>query len=404
MRTANDKIMSGYAVYCGLDVGKSEHHAVALTPDGTRLYDHKVVNDETELRTLFGQLGEHGSMVVIVDQPASIGALPVAVAQDMGMDVAYLPGLAMRRMADLYPGNAKTDARDAFVIADAARTLPHTLRSTDIAGPALAGLSVLMGYDQDLRDEITAGSNRLRNLLLGIHPGLERALGPDITHPAVLALIAKYAGPSGLRKAGRARIDTQLKKRAPRIHTRLTEAIWAALAEQTVVVAGTATVESILPGMATSLAGLITARGQVARDVEKALDAHPLAAVLMSMPGVGVRTAAVILVEIGDASSFPSAAHLASYAGLAPVTWRSGTSIKGEHPNRAGNKRLKNALFLSAFTALKDPESRAYYDRKIAEKKKHNAAIICLARRRLDVMYAMLRDGTYYHAKAPAAA
>ena len=122
------------------------------------------------------------------------------------------------------------------------------------------------------------------------------------------------------------------------------------------------------------------------------------------MPGVGVRTAAVILVEIGDASSFPSAAHLASYAGLAPVTWRSGTSIKGEHPNRAGNKRLKNALFLSAFTALKDPESRAYYDRKIAEKKKHNAAIICLARRRLDVMYAMLRDGTYYHAKAPAAA
>ena len=342
--------------------------------------------------------------MVVVDQPASIGALPVAVAQAMGIDTAYLPGLAMRRIADLYPGNAKTDARDAFVIADAARTMPHTLRSTDIAGPAMADLAVLMGYDDDLRDQVTAATNRLRNLLLSIHPALERALGQDLTHPAVLGLLARYGGPTGLRTAGRARIDTVLKKRAPRIHTRLAEAIWTALGEQTVVVAGTAATEMILPGMASALADLLTARAQVAKDVERLLDDNPLATVLTSMPGVGVRTAAVILVEIGDASSFPTAAHLASYAGLAPVTRRSGSSIKGEHPNRAGNKRLKNALFQSAFAALQDPESRAYYDRKTDQGKKHNAALICLARRRLDVIYAMLRDGTYYHPKTPAAA
>ena len=99
-----------------------------------------------------------------------------------------------------------------------------------------------------------------------------------------------------------------------------------------------------------------------------------------------------------------STGHLAAYAGLAPVTRRSGSSIKGEHPARGGNKRLKNALFLSAFAALHDPESRAYYDRKRAQGKKHNAAIVCLARRRTDVIYAMLRDGTYYQAKTPAAA
>lgn len=390
---------SGYAVFCGLDVGKSKHHAVALAPDGARLHDHELSNDEPQLRALFDRLRAHGDMVVVVDQPASIGALPVAVAQAMNIDVGYLPGLAMRRMADLYPGNSKTDARDAFVIADAARTLPQTLRSTDIAGPALANLGVLTGYDQDLRDQITAATNRLRNLILSVHPGLERALGEDLTHPAVLALLAKFGGPAGLSAAGRRRIDNQLKKRAPRIHTRLTEAIMAALSQQTVVIAGTSAVEAILPSMATALAGLIDARAAVAKDVERALDAHPLAKVLTSMPGVGVGTAAVILVEIGDGSSFPTAAHLASYAGLAPVTRRSGSSIKGEHPNRAGNKRLKNALFQSAFAALRDPASRAYYDRKRAEKKKHNAAIICLARRRLNVIYAMLRDGTYYQPK-----
>jgi hypothetical protein len=55
-------------------------------------------------------------------------------------------------------------------------------------------------------------------------------------------------------------------------------------------------------------------------------------------------------------------------------------------------------MFLSAFAALRDPESRAYYDRKISQGKRHNQALLALARRRSDVLYAMLRDGTLYHA------
>jgi hypothetical protein len=70
-------------------------------------------------------------VLVVVGQPASIGALPVAVALDMGCPVAYLPGLTMRRIADLYPGEAKTDAKDAFIIAGASRAMPHTLRAID---------------------------------------------------------------------------------------------------------------------------------------------------------------------------------------------------------------------------------------------------------------------------------
>jgi hypothetical protein len=96
--------------------------------------------------------------------------------------------------------------------------------------------------------------------------------------------------------------------------------------------------------------------------------------------------------------------HLAAYAGLAPVTRRSGSSIRGEHPSRAGNKRLKRAFFLAAFAALSDPTSRAYYDRKRAQGKKHNAALVCLARRRIDVLHAMLKHGTIYETRSPAAA
>lgn len=93
----------GYAVFCGLDVGKGAHHAVALTPNGTRVHDRELPQDEARLRALFEQLGQHGPVLVVVDQPATIGALPVAVARAAGCEVAYLPGLAMRRIADLHP-------------------------------------------------------------------------------------------------------------------------------------------------------------------------------------------------------------------------------------------------------------------------------------------------------------
>ena len=64
--------------------------------------------------------------------------------------------------------------------------------------------------------------------------------------------------------------------------------------------------------------------------------------------------------------------------------------------SRRGNHRLKNAMFLAAFASLRSAESKAFYGRKRAEGKRHNAAVICLARRRCNVMLAMLRDNQPY--------
>ena len=230
-------------------------------------------------------------------------------------------------------------------------------------------------------------------------------MGTSVYHRAVLGLLLKAGGPTGLRRMGRARIDRELAKGAPRIHGRLTEQIWAGLDAQTVVVPGTAAAERVLPGLAAQLLHLFDERERIARDVEEVLDAHPLAEVLTSMPGVGVKIAARLLAEIGsDVSAFATAAHLASYAGLAPVTRRSGTSIRGERVSRSGNRRLKNALFIAAFASLHaDAPSRVYYDRKRAEGKTHIAALICLARRKTDVLFAMIRDHTTYVPAMPSA-
>jgi transposase len=84
------------------------------------------------------------------------------------------------------------------------------------------------------------------------------------------------------------------------------------------------------------------------------------------------------------------------------VTRQSGKSINGESQSRRGNHRLKNAMFPAAFASLRDPASKAFYDRKRAEGKRHNAALICLARRRCNVIHAMLATHQPYRASQPA--
>lgn len=378
-------------VFIGVDVGKGTHHAVAVNRSGKRLFDKALPNDENKLRALISDLKQHGQILLVVDQPATIGALPVAVARSERV----LPGLAMRRIADLHAGDAKTDARDAAIIAEAARTLPHALRTLKLADEQIAELSMLCGFDDDLAAQTTQASNRIRGLLTQIHPALERVLGPRLDHPAVLDLLQRYPSPEKLASLGEKKLATQLSKLAPRLGKRLAADITQALTEQTVAVPGTNAAVVVLPRLALQLITLCKQRDEVALEVEQRVLAHPLYPVLTSMPGVGVRTAARLLTEVA-CRAFASAAHLAAYAGLAPVTRRSGSSIRGEHPSRRGNKTLKRALFLSAFAALRDPISRAYYTRKMSQGKRHNQALIALARRRCDVLFAMMRDGIFY--------
>lgn len=128
---------------------------------------------------------------------------PVAVARDEGVMVAYLPGLPMRRIADLHVGEAKTDARDAAIIAEAARSMPHTLRSLLLADEQLAELTMLCGFDDDLAAQVTQTSNRIRGLLTQIRPALERVFGPRLDHPAVLDLFGRYPSPAALGRLAR---------------------------------------------------------------------------------------------------------------------------------------------------------------------------------------------------------
>ena len=175
------------------------------------------------------------------------------------------------------------------------------------------------------------------------------------------------------------------------------DAMLAAIHEQTVSIAGAEYAELGVAMSATDALTKLEHRKEIEAQVLKLIQDIPQTEILLSMPGIGPRSAAQILMTVGDMSDFPDAAHLASYAGLSPRTNQSGTSIMSNSRNRAGNKKLKNALWQSSFASIRFHErSRQFYERKRKEGKRHNAAVVALARRRLNVLFAMMRNGELY--------
>jgi transposase len=117
------------------------------------------------------------------------------------------------------------------------------------------------------------------------------------------------------------------------------------------------TIGRVVAELAGELDRLHSRRDTLAAEIEEVFLAHLFGDLLVSLPGIGPRTGARILAEIGDGSRFANGSKLASYAASPPVTRQSGKSLNGESKSRRGNRRLKNAIFLAAFASLRNPDS-----------------------------------------------
>ena len=139
--------------------------------------------------------------------------------------------------------------------------------------------------------------------------------------------------------------------------------------------------------------------------LEELLSGIPEAAIIRTLPGMGACLTAEFLAEASDLERFGSADRLAAAAGIAPVLRASGGSVHQRRAKR-GNRVLKRVFYQSAFCSPTASEvSKAFYKRrKRQEGKSHKQAVIALARRRVNVLWAMLRDGRAYEEQASEAA
>ncbi|CAN5558173.1 IS110 family transposase [soil metagenome] len=388
-------------VWAGIDAGKEVHWAHVLDDSGEKLLSRKVENDEADLAKLIDEALSFADEVVwAIDQPGGGATLLLGLLWEREQRVLYIPGLTVDRSRDTYPGESKTDARDAHVIADQARMRPD-LEELTAGDGELAELQILLARRRDLVTDQTRTINRLRDTLLSSFPALEWTL--DLNNRGALTLVSHYQRPAQIRRAGRKRITTFLRNRGVKGADALSaQALTAAKAQSVTLPAEelTARIVSELAGEVLSLKENIAVLN---KELEKRFFLREEAKILTSLPGVGVTLGAEFLVRVGNLSTFESADKLAAYAGFVPAAHDSGKRVGNDRRMRGGNKALKYVFYQSAFASLRSsPESRAFYDRKRAEGKRHTQALIALARRRVNVLWAMLRDGTTFEARSVA--
>jgi transposase len=369
-------------MWVGIDAGRQSHHAAAVDKHGQVLWSTRVSNDQDALTDLLGRVGAGDETIWAVDLIGCETALLRAVLTAAGHQVIYVPGRTVKTMSGAFAGEAKTDARDAVVIANTARMR----RDLVVATPPtelVARLALLVAHRADLVEEWVRGVNRLRRLMLGISPALEQAL--TFTSAATLTLLAQYQTPEQIRTAGRDTLIAHLRRHRALHTAKMADLALAAAARQTIALPAEDTAAALVAELAASLLQLRRRIKDTDKAIEAAVGTHPQAAVMRSLPGMGPLVAAEFTVAVGDLSTFPSADHLAAYAGLAPVPRDSGKRVGNLHRPQRYNRRLRHVFYMSALTTLKtDGPNRTYYQRKRAEGRKHQQALIALARRRVD--------------------
>jgi len=304
------------------------------------------------------------------------------------------------RARDTYRGESKTDARDARLIADQARMRPD-LSELRAGEQELAELQLLLARRRDLITDQSRTIARLREALLSLFPALERAL--DLNSKGPLTLLTHYQTPAQLRRAGHKRVASYLRNRGVKGSSSVAHKALAAAKSQSVTLPAQDIAATIVAELAGEILALKERINNLDKELGKRFFARPEARILTSLPGMGPILGAEFLVAVGDICAFSSADRLAAYAGLVPAARDSGKRVGKHRRMRGGNKTLKRVFYQSAFASLRSaPESRSFYDRKRAEGKRHTQALIALARRRVNVLWAMLRDGTTFESRSAA--
>lgn len=386
-------------IWAGIDAGKGHHHCVVINDNGDRLLSRKVANDESEILDLLASVTDLAGderVVWAVDINRGVSALLITVLAAHKQLLLYIPGRTVFLAARTYRGDQKTDARDAAIIADQAR-MRRDLQPIAAEDQISTDLRLMTARRTDLVCDRTRSFNRLRAQLAEYFPALERSFKFTESKSALL-LLTGYQTPEALRRIGVSRLQAWLLKRGARNTATIAGKAIAAAHAQLTTVPAQHVGAALVARLAADVLTLNDEISELDQQIEDRLREHSSATVLMSMPGIGPTLAAEFVAATGgNVSIFENADRLAGIAGLAPAAKDSGRISGNHHRPRRYDRRLLRIFYLSAATAARcDPASRTFYERKRSEGKSFKQAILALARRRLNVLWAMLREGVEY--------
>jgi len=400
--------------YLGIDWGNEAHQLCLVDASGRvcgeRVVPHTVAAVHDAVQWVRAQAGAPPAAIAVgIETPR--GAL-VDTVIEQGFPVFALNPKQLDRFRDRFSAaGAKDDQRDAHVLADALRTDRRAFRLVRPDDPLLIQLRELARLRDDLQEEETRLTNRLRDQLYRIDAAW-LTLSPAADEPWLWALLAETPDPQAWGQLPRRRVAAAL--RTHRIRRVTADDVVQALHQPRLTAAAGVTdavavrLESLIPQLILVHDQRLTTERRIDRLLARLATAafadgepreHRDVEILRSLPGVGRMVTATMLTEATGPLAARDYGMLRAYTGAAPVTKRSGKRAFFVHMRYACKQRLRAALYhWSRVSIQHDAAARAYYDALRARGHAHARALRSVADRWLRILIAMLKTGTLYDA------
>ena len=386
--------------FAGLDWATSTHAVSVIDELGAIQARFEIAHDAAGLQELLARLRH------LVPDPAQ---LPIAIERPSGLVVDTLveagypvvpvhPNVVKATRPRYRSHGAKSDASDAYLLADLLRTDGARFAPLQPQSDAIRALRALVRGRDDLVATRVQLANQLRSLLESFWPGAA-AVFADIDSPIALAFVQRYPTPASAAHCGEKRLAAFLAQHSycgRRSPATLLERLRAAPVGQAAELEVDAK-RTLVQALAVTLTALIEQINQITARIEHTVADLPDGQLVMSLPRSGRVCAAQILAELGDVRErFPTDARLAAEAGVAPLTYQSGKN-RSVTFRWACNHRLRRAL--TCFADNSRHASRwatTVYARARARGCDHPHAIRILARAWTRVLWRMWTDRCAY--------
>lgn len=401
-------------IYCGIDWAEAHHDVAVIDDTGRRLAKTRTTDDLSGFTALCQVLADAVASAQSAEPVSGFVPVDVAIETDRGLLVAALRAAGHRvwsinpkavdRYRDRYSSSrAKSDPGDALILANVLRTDAHAHRQLPADSHLAGAIGVLARTQQDLARRRRSEAQAVRSLLREFFPAALLAF-PDLTTATAILILAAAPTPTSaaaltpdqllvlLRQAGRGTLPKQA--------ARLAQLFGAPQLRQPAEVEHA--MGQALTALVAALRGTVEAVRHLEVALQTALEQHPHAALLDTLPGLGVVLASRLLAEFGDdPDRFAHAQGRRAYAGTAPVIRASG-KVRAVVLRRGGNRRLVDTCRQWAYSAITgSPGARAHYDRRRAAGDRHEAALRNLANKLVGQLDHCLRhDSAYREADA----
>ena len=308
------------------------------------------------------------------------------------------PKAAERYRERKIPSGDKSDRPDAYTLADALRTDGHGWRRLLPQDEATATLRALCRDEITLIEQRTLLVNQLIAALQEFYPAALEVF-EDWTQPHAWALLTQFPTPAALAQAGQRRWEKFLH----------THKLWRpSTAPERLQLFAQANALPANPSVVAAKSLLATSLVRVLQTLQRQLEEyrqrineafaqHPDHHIFGSLPGAGEKLAPRLLGELGSIREiFPDADSLCCQAGVSPVRYQSGR-INLARIRWACDVVLRHTVHLWADCSRRQSVwAQTYYQGKRQQGMSHAAALRCLGKRWLKVLWRMWQSKTSY--------